>query len=56
MSLVSLLISKLRIREFPGDSETNIMSILRVFKAEKKGSKVKEGEFQKYWTLTPAVS
>lgn len=41
MSLVSLLISKLRIHEFPGDSETNTVSNLRLFKAENNGM---EGE------------
>lgn len=37
MSLVSLLISKLRIHEFPGDKETNPVSKRRDFKAEDNG-------------------
>lgn len=36
MPLVSLLISKLHIREFPGDSETKTMSNLWVFEEENR--------------------
>lgn len=47
MSLVSLLISKLRIREFPGDIETNTVSNLCVFQGGEEGIKGERGRVLK---------